>query len=193
MPVEDAITLLEKDHAVAKDLLRKLCDAPDAHRRLELLDEVETELKVHSRIEEEVFYPAFKRAVDSKEDRLMYFEAHEEHELVDQLLAACRQVDAGSEHFAAKAKVLKDLVEHHIQEEEEEMFSTAREKIPLTRLRELGSELRDRKDGLMGALEPPRPPSRRPPRRRLRRQAGRLAHKRASAKTRAGEALRRRT
>jgi hemerythrin-like domain-containing protein len=179
MPTLDAIRLLKKDHRTVNELLAGLAKAPDANRRLSLLDQVETELKIHSTIKEEIFYPAFKRAVDSKADRLTYFAAHEAHDLIDHVLFQMHEVDPSSEHFAAKARVFKDLVEHHTEMEENEMFDVVRKRIPQARLMELGRELQDRKRQLAGAIETEAshsaPASRRPRARSSGRSRGRSA------------------
>jgi hypothetical protein len=87
-------------------------------RREELLEEIEMELKIHTTIEEKIFYPAFREAAEKKDDRKLYYEAVEEHHVVDTVLPELKATEVGSEVFAAKAKVLKDLVEHHAEEEE---------------------------------------------------------------------------
>lgn len=83
-------------------------------------------MKVHTQIEEEIFYPAFQQSAQGEEEEQLYYEALEEHHVVDMVLPELKGTDEASEEFAAKAKVLKDLIEHHAKEEENEMFPKAR-------------------------------------------------------------------
>jgi len=144
---KDAIALLKEDHKNVKELLKRLEETSDrsTSQREKLLTQVENEVKVHTTIEEEIFYPAFKEAIRSKSDAHLYFEALEEHHVVDLVMSETKGTDTDSEEFAAKAKVLKDLIEHHAQEEETEMFPKARKAMGAARLRELGQEIEERK------------------------------------------------
>jgi hypothetical protein len=145
----DAIALLKRDHVTVKGLLKRL-DASSGRataQRKELFHQIENEIRIHSKIEEEIFYPAYKAAA-RKNDKDLYFEAREEHHLVDLVLAEMRGSPVASEEYAAKAKVLKDLVEHHAEEEETEMFPKARQILKDARLRELGMQMKDRKEEL---------------------------------------------
>ena len=120
MPEQDAIALLKADHKKVRGLLVQLEKTTErgAARRSKLLDQIEKELKVHTEIEERVFYPAFRDAVQKKDDREMYFEAVEEHHVVKLVLPEMQETDPASEEFGAKSKVLKELVTHHAKEEE---------------------------------------------------------------------------
>ena len=151
----DAISMLKKDHQKVRQLLAKLEKTTErsARQREELLAQIENEVKVHTTIEEEIFYPAYKDAVRSKSDKELYFEAIEEHHVVDLVMPEIKSTDSRSEEFAAKAKVLKDLIEHHAEEEEKEMFPKTRKAMDTSELRELGQELQQRKRQLMG--QPP--------------------------------------
>jgi nitrite reductase/ring-hydroxylating ferredoxin subunit/hemerythrin-like domain-containing protein len=143
----DAIAMLKQDHRKVKGLLKKLDEAEEGSRRKSLFQDVEQELLVHARLEEELFYPAFKDAVgDDAEDKKMCFEAHEEHEVAERMAAEIRgHPNPGSDEYAAKCKVLKDLIEHHIKEEEEEMFPVAREEIGREQLLAVAEDMRQRK------------------------------------------------
>jgi iron-sulfur cluster repair protein YtfE (RIC family) len=144
----DAISLLKQDHQKVRQMLKRLVSDGTE----ELLDQIENELKVHTQIEEEIFYPAFKDAIQSEKDEHIYHEALEEHHVVDLVLPEIKSSSEGSEQFDAKAKVLKDIVEHHAEEEETEMFPKARKAMGAARLRELGEELKQRKEELMGGM-----------------------------------------
>jgi iron-sulfur cluster repair protein YtfE (RIC family) len=144
----DAISLLKQDHQKVRQLLKRL----ESNGTEELLSEIENELKVHTQIEEEIFYPAFKEAVQSEKEEHLYYEALEEHHVVDMVLPEIKHSSEGSDEFSAKSKVLKDLVEHHAEEEETQMFPKARKAMGAARLRELGEVLKERKQELMRGL-----------------------------------------
>jgi hemerythrin-like domain-containing protein len=150
-PVEkDAITLLTADHKKVRPLLGELeeSSARAVDKRGELLQTIELELKVHAKIEEEIFYPAFQKAAEKQDDKKLYYEALEEHHVVDTVLAELKDTAPASEAFAAKAKVLKDLVEHHAEEEETEMFPRARKLMSRGELVELHDRLAEAKTSL---------------------------------------------
>lgn len=143
----DAIALLKKDHETVRTLLGQLENATGA-RRQKLLTQIEKELKVHTTIEEEIFYPAYHQAARKKEDKKLFYEAVQEHHVVDMVMP---EMNDGSspEELKARAKVLKDLVEHHAEEEETEMFPRARKVMDRDELRRLGEMLQRRKEDLM--------------------------------------------
>jgi len=142
----DAIALLKQDHEKVRGLLGQLENASGA-RRDKLLGQVEHELKIHTQIEEEIFYPAYRDAARSKEDKKLYFEAVEEHHVVDLVIPDTHEGQT-PEELKAKAKVLKDIVEHHAEEEEKEMFPRARKVMDKEELRSLGEMMARRKEDL---------------------------------------------
>src|SRR5690606_3090642 len=108
-------------------------------------ERIQKELKVHTKIEEEIFYPAFRKAGGDKELKL-YHEAREEHRAVEKLvLPDLKRTNVGSELFSGRAKVLKELIEHHAQEEEEDMFPKARKIMSEEELLIVGQEMSERK------------------------------------------------
>lgn len=148
----EATALLERDHATVKRLLKELKEttARGLKKRQALLAEIAQEIRIHARIEEELFYPAFHEAAETHDDEKKFFEAAEEHGLVDVILPKLEDTDPSSEVFGARAKVLYDLIEHHAEEEEEEMFPRARALIGAAKLRELGLRMEERKRELRG-------------------------------------------
>lgn len=150
----DAIALLKEDHQKVRALLGDLEKTTDraTGRRQKLLADIEQELKVHTEIEEKIFYPAFREAARKDDDSKLYFEAVEEHHVVDLVLPEIKQTAADTDEFAAKAKVLKDLVEHHAEEEESEMFPRARTILGREELVRLGRELAEAKQSMMGGV-----------------------------------------
>lgn len=142
----DAIAVLKADHKELRRLLGALKEAHNAgDRRERLLAQVENALKTHTTVEEEIFYPAFRDAAQSQKDRQLFFEAQEEHHAVDTILPEVARATAEPDVFAARAKVLKEMVEHHAEEEETDMFPRARKLLPPGELRRLGDEIGARK------------------------------------------------
>lgn len=153
----NAITMLKSDHATVKRLLRELTETSDRaiKTRESLVNQIERELKVHAQIEEEVFYPAYKSAAEGTDAEDMFYEAAEEHHVVDMVLPALKLANPKSNEFKAKAKVLKDLVEHHVREEEREMFAMARQLFDEEQLRELGDMMQARRDTIESMWDNP--------------------------------------
>ena len=148
----DAITLLTEDHKKVKALLAELSDTTNRAEktRTELLAKIARELEVHTRIEEEIFYPAFKEAGQKSEDSRMFFEAMEEHRAAgDLVLPDLLRTGVTTDQFGGRAKVLKELVEHHADEEETQMFPRARTLLGKEALVELGERLAARKQELL--------------------------------------------
>jgi hemerythrin-like domain-containing protein len=148
----NALTLLKQDHKQVKELLEELESSTDraAKRRLDLLRQINTELQVHAQIEEQIFYPAYHQAVSKKEDQKLFYEAVEEHKVVKAVLAELQGTEPTAPQFGAKAKVLKEMVLHHAQEEEKEMFKAARAHMSKEELDLLGEKLEARKQQLLG-------------------------------------------
>src|ERR1044071_4401668 len=117
--------LLKSDHEKVAGILSSIDETTErsAKGREELFARLKQELDLHSQIEEEVFYPALE---DSEETRDVTLEAYEEHNLVKQLLAELEAAPKDTEEWTAKFTVLKENVEHHVEEEEGEMFPKAR-------------------------------------------------------------------
>ena len=151
---KDAIALLKEDHEKVRELLGELEETTSkaTSRRQTLLKSIEQELKIHTKIEEEIFYPAFRDASSKEDDKKFYYEALEEHHVVDMVLPEIKKIDAGSDEFAAKAKVLKDLVEHHAEEEETEMFPRARQLMDREELLQLGQQIAQAKESMTGGI-----------------------------------------
>lgn len=136
----NAITLLKEDHRAVKKLFKEFEDAKGEGRKEKLARRICLELSIHAKIEEEIFYPACEGRVE--EDLLK--EAFVEHDAAKLLIA---EIEAGSgqsdDFFDAKVKVLSEEIEHHVEEEEKELFPEVR-KADLD-LETLGEQLADRK------------------------------------------------
>ena len=107
----NAIALLKSDHVAVRKLLRELEGTTERgiKARERLVADIEREIKIHSQIEEELFYPTFKKAAEDTKSEELFYEATEEHHVVDLVLPALKSTNPKSPEFAAKAKVLKDL------------------------------------------------------------------------------------
>jgi hemerythrin-like domain-containing protein len=140
--------MLKSDHATVKRLLRELNSTGGVKTRERLCEQLEREIKTHAQIEEEVFYPAFKAASEKTEKENLFYEAAEEHHLVDIELPSLCAANPKSKEFEAKAKVLKDLIEHHIKEEEGQMFAAARQLFDDEQLREIGDLMQARRESI---------------------------------------------
>ncbi|MEA2570303.1 MAG: hypothetical protein QOI24_2304 [Acidobacteriota bacterium] len=151
----NAITMLKADHVKVKRLLNELNQVTAPKQRESLVAEIERELKTHTQIEEEVFYPAFKAAAGKTDAVDMFYEAAEEHHLVDMVLPALKSANPKSHEFEAKAKVIKELVEHHVKEEENEMFPKMRQLVGDEQLREIGDLMQARREQIEAMWDHP--------------------------------------
>jgi iron-sulfur cluster repair protein YtfE (RIC family) len=149
---QDAISLLKQQHKSAREALEALAHTTERglKTRHELLAKLRSELTQHMLIEEEIFYPAFKAAVERKKDKRLYYEAQEEHKAAKTVLKDLMRADPASVAFGAKAKVLKELIEHHVEEEEQEMFPRAREAFDKQELGELAERMQTRQQAIAG-------------------------------------------
>lgn len=150
----NAIQLLKEDHKKVRSLLAELeaTTRRAAKKRTDLLATIAREIEIHTTLEEEIFYPAFKQSGKVADDDKLYFEALEEHRAAgDMVLPDLQRTAPDSEQFSGRAKVLKELVEHHAGEEEREMFPRARELLSAAELRDLGERMAERKRQLLAA------------------------------------------
>ncbi|MEJ5863370.1 hemerythrin domain-containing protein [Pseudomonas farsensis] len=148
----NAIELLTNDHKLVKKLLEELSATTEraVKKRAELLQRIEQEVRIHTQLEEDILYPAIKQA-GGKEEAKMYYEAKEEHRTVDSLVMPdLLETDTGTVEFAGRVKVMKELLEHHIEEEESELFPTARKLLGKDALEEMGQAMEAQKKLLKG-------------------------------------------
>jgi len=143
-----ATDLLKKQHKEVKALFKKVENTENARERRRLMEEIATALDGHATIEEEMFYPAV-RGLETQKAEEMVMEAFEEHHVVKLVLAELPQVDPEDERFEAKMTVLSELVEHHADEEEKEMFKAA-QKLGKDELESLGEQMEERFEALRG-------------------------------------------
>jgi hypothetical protein len=140
----DAISLLKADHDKVKKLLAEGEQSTERAEktRTELFETLKAEMMLHERIEEEIFYPALKEHPKAKAIAL---EGYEEHHVVDEIMGELEATDVTDETWSAKFKVMKENIEHHIEEEEGEMFTQAREIFEADELEQLGSRMAELK------------------------------------------------
>ena len=136
----NAFELLKKDHKKVSDLFKQLEETTEraVKTREELFAQLKQELDIHARIEEQILYPVLKEAKETHEITL---EAIEEHNVVKQLLEELSTMAVGDEVWTAKLTVLKENVEHHVEEEEGEMFKDAKKVLSAEQIEELGAQL----------------------------------------------------
>jgi hemerythrin superfamily protein len=150
---KDACDLLDADHKAVKKMFNefeKLTESRGNTREKKrmLADQICQELTVHAQIEEEIFYPAIRKAI---KDELMMAEAEVEHMSAKDLIAQIQEMEAGDALFDAKVTVLGEYIDHHVKEERTEMFPQARaSKVDLVKMRDT---LQSRKEELMAELE----------------------------------------
>jgi hemerythrin superfamily protein len=140
----NVFTLLKKDHDKVGGILEKIDATTErgVKTREELFTQLKTELDVHARIEETIFYPELEKADETHDITL---EAFEEHRLVKQLLGELEKMDKSDETWTARFTVLKENVEHHVEEEETDMFPKARKVLTEDQAEELGTRMEEAK------------------------------------------------
>jgi hemerythrin superfamily protein len=151
----NALDLLHSDHeAVAALFETALAEATPSAAKRNAIASVCAALTLHAKMEEKIFYPALRKA-GKRDEKDSVLEAAEEHDLVKGLIAKIRRVTGRDETLAAKVTVLKELVEHHVAEEESTMFDEAR-KVLGSKLDALGAEMQSFKEraGGKGAKKP---------------------------------------
>ena len=143
-----ATDFLKKQHREVMKLFKEVEKTEAPRERKRLMTDLANHRKVHTTIEAEIFYPAVKEIGTEKAEEMM-LEAVEEHHVVDLVLEELPQVDPAADTFEAKMTVLKELIEHHVEEEQDEIFPMAERKLGKERITELGDRLEER----AGALE----------------------------------------
>lgn len=121
--VQDATALLRADHKLVSSLFEDFENASSNAVKRKLVNKICLELSVHAQVEEEIFYPAVKQALNDHE---MVPEATVEHATLKSLIAQVEGVEPDGEMYDAKVKVLCEYVEHHVKEEQDEMFPKAK-------------------------------------------------------------------
>ena len=147
----NAFQLLKNDHKIVSDLFDEI-ETSSGRAKTELFMRLKSELDVHASVEEKIFYPALENKQESREITL---EAYEEHKVVKDLLAELAKGSAADEEWDAKLKVLRENVDHHVEEEEGELFDKADDVLSDEDIERLGNEMEAEKARQQG-LTPPR-------------------------------------
>jgi hemerythrin-like domain-containing protein len=143
----DALQLLKDDHTKVKKMLEELDGTTERAEktRTEIFGRLKHDLTIHEAIEEEILYPALKEFAKTRDITL---EAYEEHHVVDQIVSELEATPVSDETWGAKLTIMKENLEHHIEEEEGEMFKQARQVMERAELDELGDRMAARKEEL---------------------------------------------
>jgi|SRR5882724_2889509 len=146
---QDAIALLMEDHKKVQKLFKQFdkLKEEDEQQKADIVRQVCAELTIHAQIEEEIFYPAVREAIDDED---LMDEAEVEHASAKELIAQLQGMQAGDELYDAKFTVLGEYVNHHIKEEQDEMFPKAK-KVKLD-MQALGEQLMQRKQEMMAEM-----------------------------------------
>jgi hemerythrin superfamily protein len=145
-----AIKLLKDDHRAVEELFEEFEGAKRASDKRSIAKEICLELTIHTLIEEEIFYPAIKDAVDEE----IYGEAHVEHDGAKMLIAEIMAADPKDDFYDARVKVLSEMIKHHVKEEEEPggMFAQAKKGKGID-FDALGEEMATRKEDLKRIMQ----------------------------------------
>jgi hemerythrin superfamily protein len=141
---KDAVMLLEADHRHVEELFRQFEKAKDESQKHQLADKIFLQLRIHTQIEEEIFYPASREFL--KDDEVVD-KSIAEHQSIKAMIKQIKGMAPSDGSFEAKVSVLKETIEQHVKEEEEELFPQVR-KTDMD-LKEIGQQLMTRKEELM--------------------------------------------
>ena len=148
--------ILKEDHRHVEDLFARIEEALEDHEHGQLpalFNELKTELTAHAKAEQEVFYEPLKVMSRSEEGEELSWEGEEEHHVVFLLLNELSRIPLDSEQWAAKIKVLSEIVDHHVEEEEGEIFSEARKVFSDDDARLMADSLEDLKEIYKGMVD----------------------------------------
>lgn len=149
----DAFELLKADHKKVAELF-DLLETTSGKRKLDVFKRIKGELELHTHIEEKIFYPAIEKP---KETHDLTLEAYEEHKVVKTLLGELARAKTADDEWQAKAKVLRENVEHHVEEEEKELFDKADDVLSDEEIEDLGNRMEAEKARKQGRPAPKTP------------------------------------
>ena len=145
---QEATALLKTDHQLVSKLFQEYEGTRSNSKKAEIVSRICTELTVHAQIEEEIFYPAVKEALNDGE---LVPEATVEHATLKDLISQIEGIEPDGEMYDAKVKVLSEYVKHHVKEEQNEIFPKA--KASDLDLMELGAQMATRKEELLAEMD----------------------------------------
>jgi hemerythrin-like domain-containing protein len=146
---EDAIAMLKADHQRVRDLFQEYEAAQDQQAKRDIAEEAFVELEMHAQLEEQVFYPAVEDETDEQGQELVE-ERLQAHQTVKDLIQELREMGPDVKAFDAKFKELVRNVEHHVEEEESQMFPLAEDQLA-DEVEELMDEMQELKDQLLAS------------------------------------------
>lgn len=146
----NAFQLLKNDHQIVSGLFDQI-ESASGQAKTQLFNRLKSELDVHALIEEKIFYPALE---NKKESREITLEAYEEHKVVKDLLAELASGSSADEEWDAKLKVLRENVDHHVDEEEGELFDKANDVLNDEDLERIGEAMEAEKSRQLGQTPP---------------------------------------
>ncbi len=138
----DAFSLLKADHRKVEDLFSQL-ESASGQAKMRVFEQIKMELELHTHIEEKFFYPALEKP---KQTHDLTLEAYEEHDVVKKLLQQMGRAKSVTEEWEAQAKVLQENVEHHVEEEENELFPKAEAALSEEDIETLGEQMEAEKE-----------------------------------------------
>jgi len=139
-----ATTILKKDHRVVSGLFWTLQQTTNPSIRKSIFSQIQNQIEIHAAAEEEIFYPAVRNLYTATAEQQVD-EARHEHQQIKDLLHQIATTDANSFEFMSKVNELKEKVEHHVEEEENEMLPMAENQMSNDELDHLGRRIHDRK------------------------------------------------
>ena len=138
----DAFNLLKADHRKVEELFSQL-ESASGQAKMRVFEQIKMELELHTHIEEKIFYPALEKP---KQTHDLTLEAYEEHDVVKKLLREMSKAKSANEEWEAQAKVLQENVEHHVEEEENELFPKAEAALSEEQIEALGEKMEAEKE-----------------------------------------------
>jgi len=138
----DAFNLLKADHRKVEELFSQL-ESASGQAKMRVFEQIKMELELHTHIEEKIFYPALEKP---KQTHDLTLEAYEEHDVVKKLLREMSKAKSANEEWEAQAKVLQENVEHHVEEEENELFPKAEAALSEEQIEALGEQMETEKE-----------------------------------------------
>lgn len=138
----DAFNLLKADHRKVEELFSQL-ESASGQAKMRVFEQIKMELELHTHIEEKIFYPALEKP---KQTHDLTLEAYEEHDVVKKLLREMSKAKSATEEWQAQAKVLQENVEHHVEEEENELFEKAEAALSEEQIEALGEQMQAEKE-----------------------------------------------
>ena len=138
----DAFNLLKADHRKVEELFSQL-ESASGQAKMRVFEQIKMELELHTHIEEKIFYPALEKP---KQTHDLTLEAYEEHDVVKKLLQQMSKAKSATEEWQAQAKVLQENVEHHVEEEETELFEKAEAALSEEQIEALGEQMEAEKE-----------------------------------------------